>query len=138
MAKRSFPSFDFKKETGFKIMNADKSGKKEKAVNAIDIINEEVRKKEVPDFRVGDTLKVSIKVKEGDKTRTQLFEGICIRRSGSGASQNFTVVKESHGDIVEKIFPLYSPNLEKIKVEKKGKANRAKLYHLRKKQVKTA
>lgn len=103
-------------------------------MKAIDIINEDVIKKGVPDFQVGDTLKVHVKVKEGDKTRTQVFEGVCIRLSGSGVSRNFSVIKESHGDMVEKIFPLYSPTIEKIKVEKKGKARRAKLYHLRKKQ----
>jgi large subunit ribosomal protein L19 len=82
---------------------------------------------------VGDTLKIHIKVKEGDKTRTQVFEGICIRRKGTGVSANFSVVKETHGDIVEKIFPVHSPNVEKIVVTRKGKFTRSKLYHLRKK-----
>ena len=99
----------------------------------IQILEREVCKKEVPEFRVGDTLKVHLRVKEGDKTRTQLFEGICIKRRGSGASASFAVIKESHGDIVEKIFPLYSPTIEKIAVTRKGKVKRAKLYHLRKK-----
>lgn len=96
-------------------------------------IEKEVCKQEMPAFRVGDTLKVFVRVKEGDKTRTQLFEGVCIRRRGTGASASFTLVKETHGDIVEKIFPLYSPTLEKIVISQKGKARRAKLYHLRKK-----
>lgn len=89
--------------------------------------------REVPDFKVGDTLKVNVKVKEGDKTRTQLFEGICIARRGSGVSATFTVIKETHGDLVEKIFPVHSPNIEKIVItNKKTKVRRAKLYHLRK------
>lgn len=91
-------------------------------------------KKDVPEFKVGNTLKVHVKVKEGDKTRTQLFEGVCIARRGSGVSATFTVLKETHGDMVEKIFPLYSPTIEKITVtNQKVKARRAKLYHLRKK-----
>ena len=103
-----------------------------KALEAIEKISKEY-KKEVPEFHVGDTLKIHIKVKEGDKTRTQVFEGICIRRRGTGTSASFTVIKETHGDIVEKIFPLYSPNVEKIVIARKGKVRRAKLYHLRKK-----
>ncbi len=102
-----------------------------KALEAIEKISKEY-KKEVPEFRVGDTLKVHVKVKEGDKTRTQVFEGTCIRRRGTGVSANFTVVKETHGDIVEKIFPLHSPTVEKIAVVRKNKVKRAKLYHLRK------
>lgn len=102
-------------------------------MKAIETIEKDVRKADVPDFRVGDTLKIHLRVKEGDKTRTQLFEGVCIRRRGSGAGASFTVVKETHGDIVEKIFPLYSPTVEKIVVSQKGKVRRAKLYHLRKK-----
>lgn len=102
-------------------------------MKAIEFVEKDVRKTDVPDFRVGDTLKVHLRVKEGDKTRTQFFEGVCIRRRGSGANMSFTVVKETHGDIVEKIFPLYSPTVEKIVVSQKGKARRAKLYHLRKK-----
>lgn len=92
----------------------------------------ETSKQAVPFFNVGDTLKVHIKVKEGDKSRVQIFEGTCIRKRGAGASKSFTVVKETHGDLVEKIFPLYSPTVEKIQVVRKGKAKRAKLYHLRK------
>ena len=104
-----------------------------KAVEAIQKSTKEYQKKDVPDFRVGDTLKIHLKVKEGDKTRTQVFEGVCISRKGSGVGASFTVVKETHGDIVEKIFPIFSPTVEKITVERKGKVKRAKLYHLRKK-----
>ena len=103
-----------------------------KALEAIEAVSKEY-KKEIPNFRVGDTLKILLKVKEGDKTRTQLFEGVCIRRRGTGMGASFTVVKETHGDIVEKIFPLYSPTVEKIVVAREGKVRRAKLYHLRKK-----
>ena len=101
-------------------------------MNPIAEIEKDITQKKVTDFRVGDTLRVSIRVKEGDKTRTQVFEGVCIRRRGRGSSANFTVLKETHGDIVEKIFPLYSPAVEKITVVEKGKARRAKLYYLRK------
>ncbi len=102
-------------------------------MKAIEVIEKDVRKTDVPDFRVGDTLKIHLRVREGDKTRTQLFEGVCIRRRGTGAGASFTVIKETHGDIVEKIFPLFSPTVEKIVVSQKGRARRAKLYHLRKK-----
>lgn len=104
-----------------------------KATEAIAKVQKSLLKSDTPEFRVGDTLKIHIKVKEGDKTRTQVFEGVCIRRKGSGISANFSVVKETHGDIVEKIFPVHSPNVEKIVVIRKGKFTRAKLYHLRKK-----
>jgi large subunit ribosomal protein L19 len=98
------------------------------------LINQELKTKKMPDFKVGDTLKVHIRVKEGDKTRLQLFEGICIRKKGRGANASFSVAKESYGDIVEKIFPLYSPIIEKIAVSSKGKARRANLYHLKNKK----
>ena len=104
-----------------------------KAVEAINKFSKESERNDVPEFRVGDTLKVHVRVKEGDKTRTQLFEGVCIRRRGTGVSASFTVVKETHGDIVEKIFPVHSPTIEKIVVGRKSKVRRAKLYHLRQK-----
>ncbi len=105
-----------------------------KATEAIEKLTKESERKDVPEFRVGDTLKVHVRVKEGDKTRTQLFEGVCIRRRGTGISANFTVVKETHGDIVEKIFPVHSPTIEKIVVSRKTtRTRRSKLYHLRKK-----
>jgi large subunit ribosomal protein L19 len=101
-------------------------------VKSTAIIEKEVMSAKVPDFRPGDTLKVYLRVKEGDKTRTQIFEGICTRRRGSGANASFAVLKESHGDKVEKLFPLYSPTIEKIAVvSQKGKMKRAKLYHLK-------
>jgi large subunit ribosomal protein L19 len=102
-------------------------------MKAIEVITQEVVKKKVPKFRAGDTLKVYLKVKEGDKTRLQLFEGVCIRRRGSGASASFTVLKESHGDKVEKVFPLFSPTIDKITIERRGKFRKARLYHLKNK-----
>ena len=101
-------------------------------MKAIETIEKESLKK-VPDFRAGDTLKVYLKVKEGDKTRVQLFEGVCMGRRGRGVNASFSVVKETHGDIVQKIFPVHSPAIEKIVVSHKGKFQRAKLYHLKKK-----
>lgn len=104
-------------------------------MKAIEIVEKEAIKKEVPAFRVGDTLKIHIRVKEGDKTRIQVFEGTCIRKRGRSISASFSVLKETHGDVVEKIFPLYSPTIEKIQVVKEGKTRRARMYHLRKKKA---
>ena len=101
-------------------------------MSKLDII-EKVTEKKMPEFQVGDMLKVHVRVKEGDKTRIQLFEGMCIARKGKGVRASFTVLKESYGDKVEKIFPIYSPNVEKVTVSSKGKARRAKLYYLKKK-----
>ncbi|MEI7750745.1 MAG: 50S ribosomal protein L19 [Candidatus Omnitrophota bacterium] len=100
-------------------------------MNKMDIVEKEAASKKTPEFRVGDTLKVHVRVKEGDKTRTQLFEGVCISRKGKGVRASFTVLKESYGDKVEKIFPLHSPNVEKVTVSVKGKVRRAKLYYLK-------
>lgn len=102
-------------------------------MKTIEWMENDVVKKDVPEFQVGDTLKINILVKEGDKTRIQVFEGVCIRRRGRGANANFSVVKETHGDIVEKTFPVHTPSIEKISVIKTGKASRSKLYHMRKK-----
>ena len=101
-------------------------------MKTLELVEKKATEKEIPPFRVGDTLKVYLRVKEGDKTRTQVFEGVCMRKRGRGANASFTVIKETHGDIVEKIFPLYTPTVEKIVVSRQGKARRAKLYHLRK------
>jgi large subunit ribosomal protein L19 len=89
-------------------------------------------KKDLPSFRPGDTLRVYFRVKEGEKTRTQLFEGVCIRKRGRGLGQSCTLLKESYGDKVEKTFPLHSPTIEKVVRVQAGKARRAKLYYLRK------
>ena len=90
-----------------------------------------VAKKRVPAFRPGDTLKVTIKIIEGEKSRSQAFEGMCIARKNNSINSNFTVRKISHGEGVEKVFPLFSPIIEKIEVVRKGDVRRAKLYYLR-------
>ena len=86
---------------------------------------------DVPPFRAGDTLRVNVRVKEGDKERVQAFEGVCIARRGSGVSETFTVRKISNGIGVERIFPVHSPMLAEIHVVRRGRVRRAKLYYLR-------
>ena len=88
-------------------------------------------KKRIPTFRSGDTLKVTIRITEGDKSRLQAFEGMCIARKNNSVNSNFTVRKLSHGEGVERVFPLFSPIIEKIEVIRKGDVRRAKLYYLR-------
>ena len=87
--------------------------------------------KEIPDFAPGDTLVGNVKVVEGERSRVQAFEGLCIARSGGGINESFTVRKISHGEGVERVFPLYSPMIDSIKVVRRGKVRRAKLYYLR-------
>ena len=87
--------------------------------------------KEIPAFGPGDTVIVNVKVKEGDRTRVQAYEGVCIGRSGGGLNESFTVRKISYGEGVERVFPLYSPMIDSIKLVRKGKVRRAKLYYLR-------
>src|SRR5256885_14315506 len=97
--------------------------------------DEQVKKlsagKDIPDFGPGDTVIVNVKVVEGERTRVQAYEGVCIGRSGAGINQSFTVRKISYGEGVERVFPLYSPMLDSIKVLRRGKVRRAKLYYLR-------
>jgi large subunit ribosomal protein L19 len=100
-------------------------------MNKLTAIEAEFTKKEVPAFKVGDTLKLVIRVEEGDKTSTHPFEGVVIKKSGSGIRANFTLRKISFGEGVERSFPLYSPAIEKIQVVSKGSVKRAKLYYLR-------
>ncbi|MEJ7555369.1 MAG: 50S ribosomal protein L19 [Aquificaceae bacterium] len=95
-------------------------------------------KKEYPAFKVGDTVRVYYKIVEGEKERIQPFEGVVIRIKGSGPNKTFTVRKESYGVGIERIFPYYSPNIERIEVVKYGKVRRAKLYFLRKYRGKEA
>jgi large subunit ribosomal protein L19 len=85
----------------------------------------------IPEFGPGDTLTVNVKVKEGERTRVQAYEGVCIGRAGGGINENFTVRKISYGEGVERVFPLYSPMIDSIKVVRRGKVRRAKLYYLR-------
>src|SRR5881392_1649640 len=87
--------------------------------------------KDIPDFGPGDTLIVNVKVVEGERSRLQAYEGVCIARSGGGINQSFTVRKISYGEGVERVFPLYSPLVDSIKVVRRGKVRRAKLYYLR-------
>jgi len=87
--------------------------------------------KDIPDFGPGDTVLVNVKVVEGDKSRVQAYEGVCIARAGGGLHQSFTVRKISYGEGVERVFPLYSPMIDSIKVVRRGKVRRAKLYYLR-------
>ena len=95
-------------------------------------------KKRVPAFRPGDTLKVTVRITEGSKSRLQAFEGICIARKNNSVNSNFTVRKISHGEGVERVFPLFSPLVEKIEVVRKGDVRRAKLYYLRNRSGKKA
>ncbi|MFC7048209.1 50S ribosomal protein L19 [Emcibacter nanhaiensis] len=87
--------------------------------------------KQVPEFAPGDTVKVNVKVVEGNRERIQAYEGVCIARSNRGLNSSFTVRKISYGEGVERIFPLYSPNVDSIEVVRRGKVRRAKLYYLR-------
>jgi large subunit ribosomal protein L19 len=87
--------------------------------------------KEIPDFQPGDTVIVNVRVVEGERSRVQAYEGVCIGRAGAGLNQNFTVRKISYGEGVERVFPLYAPMIDSIKVVRRGKVRRAKLYYLR-------
>ena len=97
-----------------------------------------IAERAIPDFSAGDTIKVDVKIVEGDKERIQAFEGLCIARSGGGLNESFTVRKISYGEGVERIFPIFSPKIAGITVLKKGKVRRAKLYYLRDRRGKSA
>jgi len=94
--------------------------------------------RQIPDFQPGDTLVVNVKVVEGERTRVQAYEGVCIARSGAGLNENFTVRKISYGEGVERVFPIYSPLIDSVKVVRRGKVRRAKLYYLRDRRGKSA
>src|SRR5712672_4425952 len=94
--------------------------------------------KAIPEFGPGDTVIVNVKVVEGERTRVQAYEGVCIGRSGGGLNESFTVRKISYGEGVERVFPLYSPMIDSIKLVRKGKVRRAKLYYLRGRRGKAA
>ena len=104
----------------------------------IEQISEIIKKREVPVFKAGDTVKVNVYVTEGNKERIQAFEGICIARSNRGFNSTFTIRKISHGEGVERVFPLYSPMLESISLIRRGKVRRSKLYYLRQRSGKSA
>ena len=94
--------------------------------------------KQIPDFQPGDTVQVNVKVVEGERTRVQAYEGVCIARSGGGLNESFTVRKISYGEGVERVFPVHSPMIDSIKVVRRGKVRRAKLYYLRDRRGKSA
>ncbi len=94
--------------------------------------------REIPQFQPGDTVVVNVKVKEGERTRVQAYEGVCIARTGGGINESFTVRKISYGEGVERVFPIYSPMIDSIKVVRRGKVRRAKLYYLRDRRGKAA
>lgn len=104
--------------------------------------NEEIAKQteggDIPEFGPGDTLRVDVKVREGGRERVQAFEGVCIARASKGVNSNFTVRKISYGEGVERVFPLFSPNVDKITVIRRGRVRRAKLYYLRGRTGKSA
>jgi large subunit ribosomal protein L19 len=101
-------------------------------------IENEQLKDGLPEFDAGDTVRVNVRVREGEKERTQAFEGVCIAKKGSGATETFTVRKVSAGIGVERVFPLHSPMLESIQVVRRGRVRRAKLYYLRARKGKAA
>ena len=107
-----------------------------------EIENEQMAKlaagKDIPDFQPGDTVIVNVKIVEGERSRVQAYEGVCIGRAGGGLHQNFTVRKISYGEGVERVFPLYSPMIDSIKLVRRGKVRRAKLYYLRGRRGKSA
>jgi large subunit ribosomal protein L19 len=112
-------------------------------MNLIDTLNAEetarvLGDKTIPTFSPGDTLRVNVRIKEGERERVQAYEGVCIAKAGSGVNASFTVRKISFGEGVERVFPLYSPMLESIQVVRKGKVRRAKLYYLRDRRGKSA
>ena len=107
-------------------------------MNIIDTISKEQQKSDVANFKVGDGVRVRTRVREGDKERIQIFAGIVIGRKGTGSNQTFTVRRISYGEGVERVFPVHSPRIAKVEVEKQGKARRAKLNYLRHRKGKEA
>lgn len=107
-------------------------------MDAIKTISQESLKAEIPQFNVGDTVRVDVNIREGDRERIQQFEGTVIARKGSGVSETFTVRRVSYGVGVERVFPLHSPNVKAIQVVRQGKVRRAKLYYLRNRVGKAA
>jgi large subunit ribosomal protein L19 len=112
-------------------------------MNIIEQLNAEQAAKidairKLPDFQPGDTVRVAVKVKEGERSRTQVYEGVCIARSGRGIQESFTVRKLSYGEGVERVFPVYSPLVEGVEVVRRGRVRRAKLYYLRGRTGKSA
>jgi large subunit ribosomal protein L19 len=107
-------------------------------MDALKMISQDSLKNEIPQFSVGDTVKVSVNIREGERERIQMFEGTVIARKGSGISETFTVRRVSYGVGVERVFPLHSPNVQKVEVVRQGRVRRAKLYYLRNRVGKAA
>lgn len=107
-------------------------------MNLVDLVEKEQLKSDIPNFRPGDTVKVHVKVVEGNRERIQIFEGTVIRRRGSGLNETFTVRRVSYGVGVERTFPLHSPRIAKIEVVRRGRVRRARLYYLRQRTGKAA
>ena len=113
------------------------------AANIIETLRKEesdrlLAARKIPEFRPGDTVRVNVKIKEGERERVQAYEGVCIARAGQGVDENFTVRKISFGEGVERLFPILSPNIESIEVKRRGVVRRAKLYYLRDRRGKSA
>ena len=100
-------------------------------MNLVDLIEQPYLKEDIPAFRVGDTVKVHVRIKEGDKERIQVYEGVVIARKGKGATETFTVRRLSHGCGVERVFPIHSPKVASVELVRKGRVRRGKLYYLR-------
>jgi len=100
-------------------------------MNPVDVIERLPQRRDLPPFRPGDTVRVHVRIKEGEKQRTQIFEGVVLRRRRGGASASFTVRKVSYGVGVERIFPVESPNVQKVEIKSRGHVRRARLYYLR-------
>ncbi len=125
------------------LMRGGRLRRTSEAMNLIQTIEAEqiaklTAEKKIPEFRPGDTVRVGVRVVEGERTRVQNYEGVCIARSNKGMGSNFTVRKISFGEGVERVFPLYSPNIDSIEVVRKGAVRRAKLYYLRGRRGKSA
>ena len=104
----------------------------------VEMVEQPYLKSDIPPFRIGDTVKVYVKIKEGDKERVQMYEGVVIARKGQGLTETFTVRRMAYGVGVERTFPVHSPKLEKIEIARRGKVRRAKLYYLRERTGKAA
>src|SRR5213592_1018867 len=107
-------------------------------MNALDMVEKQQLRTDIPNFKPGDTIKIHVKIKEGDKERIQVFEGICIAQKHGGARETFTVRKISFGHGVERIFPLHSKVIDKVEVVRSGRVRRAKLYYMRQLRGKAA
>ncbi len=107
-------------------------------VNKVDVVEQAYLRDDIPDFRPGDTVRVHVRVVEGNRARTQIFEGVVLRRQGGGLRESFTVRKVSFGVGVERTFPVHSPSIDRIEVTRRGKVRRAKLYYLRERVGKKA